>query len=92
MEPEERLNFFTSGAPALLRLGTAAFVAEGVETFPRPAKMIELYEFQGCPFCRKVHLAGGAATRLPPALPESIAATTLHACSLSASVLPGSLR
>lgn len=54
VDPEERLNAFTSGAPALLRLGTAGWVANGVEAFPRPAKMIELYEFQGCPFCRKV--------------------------------------
>jgi len=57
VDPEERLNAFTSGAPALLRLGTAGWVANGVEAFPRPAKMIELYEFQGCPFCRKVREA-----------------------------------
>jgi hypothetical protein len=25
-----------------------------VGTFKRPVKPIELYEFQGCPFCRKV--------------------------------------
>ncbi len=41
------LQFFTSSAPALLRAGTAAFVAEGVQNFKRPAKLLELYEFQG---------------------------------------------
>ena len=27
-----------------------------VATFPRPEKPIQLYEFEGCPFCRKVRL------------------------------------
>jgi glutathione S-transferase len=57
VKPEERLNFVTSSAPALLRAGTAAFVGEGVQNFKRPAKLLELYEFQGCPFCRKVREA-----------------------------------
>jgi hypothetical protein len=25
-----------------------------VASFPRPAQPLQLYEFQGCPFCRKV--------------------------------------
>ena len=37
-----------------MRLGTAGFVGDGVATFKRPAKTLELYEFQACPFCRKV--------------------------------------
>ena len=45
--PCRGVQFFTSGAPALLRLGTAGFVGDGVEKFPRPAKMLEVYEYQG---------------------------------------------
>lgn len=41
------VQFATSAAPAFLRLGTAAFVGDGVENFKRPTKMLELYEFQG---------------------------------------------
>lgn len=45
----------TAGVPALVRLGTAAFVAGNLKNFrKRPSKPIELYEFEGCPFCRKV--------------------------------------
>jgi hypothetical protein len=25
-----------------------------VSSFKRPAKLLELYEFEGCPYCRKV--------------------------------------
>ncbi|KAI3830111.1 hypothetical protein L1987_04245 [Smallanthus sonchifolius] len=36
-------------------LGVAGFVAkESSKVGPRPAKPIEIYEFEGCPFCRKV--------------------------------------
>jgi hypothetical protein len=41
-------------------LATAARLgyAERVGTFgPRPSKPLELYEFEGCPFCRKVREA-----------------------------------
>jgi hypothetical protein len=41
------LQFATSSLPAFTRLGTAAFVGDGVENFKRPEKMLELYEFQG---------------------------------------------
>lgn len=41
------LQFATSSVPAFTRLGTAAFVGDGVENFKRPQKMLELYEFQG---------------------------------------------
>jgi glutathione S-transferase len=57
VKPEDRLDFATSSIPAFTRLGTAAFVSDGVENFKRPTKMLELYEFQGCPFCRKVREA-----------------------------------
>ena len=40
-------QFATSSLPAFTRLGTAAFVGDGVENFKRPEKMLELYEFQG---------------------------------------------
>lgn len=31
--------------------------SDRVASFPRPAKPLELYEFEGCPFCRKVREA-----------------------------------
>jgi hypothetical protein len=43
----QMLQFATSSIPAFTRLGTAAFVGDGVENFKRPEKMLELYEFQG---------------------------------------------
>jgi len=30
--------------------------SDRISTFPRPDKPITLYEFEGCPFCRKVAL------------------------------------
>ena len=30
--------------------------SDRVSAFPRPEKPITLYEFEGCPFCRKVRL------------------------------------
>lgn len=40
---------------SVLRMGGKMVVESGkTETFPRPAKPLELYEFEGCPFCRKV--------------------------------------
>lgn len=56
--PGQKLATATAGAPALFRLGTAAFVADNLKNFrKRPNKPIELYEFEGCPFCRKVREA-----------------------------------
>eukprot|EP00882_Tetradesmus_deserticola_P029143 GHRQ01032571.1.p1 GENE.GHRQ01032571.1~~GHRQ01032571.1.p1 ORF type:complete len:323 (+),score=107.90 GHRQ01032571.1:91-1059(+) len=37
--------------------GRAVMETSKVGTFKRPVKPIELYEFQGCPFCRKVREA-----------------------------------
>ncbi|KAK9816942.1 hypothetical protein WJX72_007242 [[Myrmecia] bisecta] len=54
----ERLNFATSSAQAFLRAGSGAFVSDKLSTFgKRPQKPLELYEFEACPFCRKVREA-----------------------------------
>ncbi|KAL0042144.1 hypothetical protein WJX77_004492 [Trebouxia sp. C0004] len=56
--PGQRIATATAGVPALVRLGTAAFVSDNLKNFRnRPKKPIELYEFEGCPFCRKVREA-----------------------------------
>lgn len=48
----------SAGAQALLRAGSGAFVSDKLPTFRnRPQKPIELYEFEGCPFCRKVRVS-----------------------------------
>ncbi|KAK9837611.1 hypothetical protein WJX74_001327 [Apatococcus lobatus] len=54
----EQINVASAGAQALLRAGSGAFVSDKLSTFrSRPRKPIELYEFEGCPFCRKVREA-----------------------------------
>jgi glutathione S-transferase len=54
----EQINVATAGAQAFLRLGSGAFVSGKLSpSWKRPAKPIELYEFEGCPFCRKVREA-----------------------------------
>lgn len=56
--PGQRIATATAGVPAFVRLGTAAFVSDNLKNFRnRPKKPIELYEFEGCPFCRKVREA-----------------------------------
>jgi glutathione S-transferase len=53
--PGENINFATAGAQAFLRFGSGAFVSGKLDKFTnRPKQPIELYEFEGCPFCRKV--------------------------------------
>ena len=48
------LDVATSFAVTVARLGAGM----GVESVgPRPEKPLELYEFEGCPFCRKVREA-----------------------------------
>lgn len=49
------LDVATSFAASVARLGTgmAVVAARG----PRPARRLELYEFEACPFCRKVREA-----------------------------------
>ncbi len=54
--------------PAFVRLGTAAFVSDNLKNFRnRPKKPIELYEFEGCPFCRKVLNSGTYLPCIAPA-------------------------
>jgi glutathione S-transferase len=48
------LDVTTSFLASLARLGQGAFVGS---LGPRPAKPPELYEFEGCPFCRKAREA-----------------------------------
>src|SRR3990172_13278564 len=48
------LDVTTSFLASLAALGRGAFVGS---LGPRPAKPLELYEFEGCPFCRKVREA-----------------------------------
>ena len=42
----------TAWASSIARLGGGLSVAKSLG--PRPAKLLELYEFEACPFCRKV--------------------------------------
>lgn len=52
MAPMNRtLDVATSWAASTARLGHGWTVAH---TGPRPEKLLELYEFEACPFCRKV--------------------------------------
>jgi len=37
-----------------------------LSTFNRPQKPLELYEFEGCPFCRKVRQKDAASSILHP--------------------------
>jgi glutathione S-transferase len=48
------LDVATSVAATLARLGSGARVGH---LGPRPAQPVRLYEFEGCPFCRKVREA-----------------------------------
>ena len=48
------VDLATSFGATLATLGVGAFVGE---LGPRPAKTLELYEFEACPFCRKVREA-----------------------------------
>ncbi len=45
-------NVRASWAGSVLRLGGGYYVSKKLG--PRPEKLLELYEFEGCPFCRKV--------------------------------------
>ncbi|KAK9822987.1 hypothetical protein WJX81_000952 [Elliptochloris bilobata] len=58
VSPGETLNVATAGVHAFVRLGSGAFVSAKLSEFrKRPDKPIILYEFDGCPFCRKVREA-----------------------------------
>lgn len=47
----------TGGVVFLLRCGSGTFVASGSEKCKRPEKLLKLYEYEGCPYCRKVREA-----------------------------------
>jgi glutathione S-transferase len=49
------LDVTTSWTASALRLGSGLFALHSGG--PRPDKLIEIYEFEGCPFCRKVREA-----------------------------------
>jgi glutathione S-transferase len=49
-----KLDISTSVITSVLRLGSGAAVGS---LGPRPEKMLEIYEFEACPFCRKVREA-----------------------------------
>lgn len=42
---------------AVRTMGRKVSETSQISTFPRPAKPLELYEFEGCPFCKKVREA-----------------------------------
>jgi len=48
------LDLTTAVAATLVRGGSGTQVASGLSKCKRPQKMLKLYEFEGCPFCRKV--------------------------------------
>jgi len=53
----QRLAFYGSVIPALLRGATGAYVLPGVDKWKRPTKPIEVYDIQASPYCRKVREA-----------------------------------
>lgn len=48
------LDLTTAIASTLVRAGSGTQVARGLKKCKRPQKMLKIYEFEGCPFCRKV--------------------------------------
>ena len=38
----------------VVRLGAGNYVASNIRECKRPKKMLQLYEYEGCPFCRRV--------------------------------------
>jgi len=51
------INTFSSSLPIPLRFGAGCFSASNLKACKRPQKRIILYEWEGCPFCRKVREA-----------------------------------
>eukprot|EP00917_Polyrhabdina_sp_WS-2016_P022166 GHVP01048125.1.p1 GENE.GHVP01048125.1~~GHVP01048125.1.p1 ORF type:complete len:337 (+),score=41.47 GHVP01048125.1:38-1012(+) len=47
------LDYFLLAMLSFVRLGAGRWVAKGVDKCQRPAKPLELYEYEGCPYCRK---------------------------------------
>jgi len=48
------VDLATSSLAGLVRGFSGVWVADGVEKAKRPQKPLRIYEFEGCPFCRKV--------------------------------------
>jgi len=51
------LNFCAALWASLLRCMSGEFMATGLKDCKRPAKPLKLYEYEACPFCRKVREA-----------------------------------
>jgi len=51
------LNMLTALCCGVLRCMSGEFIAGGTKDCARPAKRLKLYEFEACPFCRKVREA-----------------------------------
>src|SRR2546422_9188642 len=49
-----RANDITSCAAPAVRLGRGVFPRVTTARRPDPPKLLELYDFEGCPYCRKV--------------------------------------
>jgi len=52
------LDVLTSTAVSFLRGGSGCWTATGLERCRRPEKLLTLYEYEGCPYCRKVRRSG----------------------------------
>jgi len=50
-------DIFTLLVLSILRFGSGNWVAENIEECNRPKKTLILYEFEGCPYCRRVREA-----------------------------------
>ena len=48
------LDFLSLWLVALLRFGCGIRIADGVTECKRPKELLILYEYEGCPFCKKV--------------------------------------
>src|SRR5207253_8355779 len=52
--PMSLANDLTSFAATAVRLGRGVFPRVTAAGRPDPPKLLELYDFEGCPYCRKV--------------------------------------
>lgn len=48
------VDLVSSNVASMLRGFSGVFVAQGVEKCARPKTLLRLYDFEGCPYCRKV--------------------------------------
>jgi len=47
-------DLFTLSVFALVRFGNGVNIASGTQECERPKELLRLYEYEGCPFCKKV--------------------------------------